>query len=64
MNTVFNPRRFSVCSMLDDGRLRIHFTTDSYDQADEKLDYYSELFPNGFVDIYKRDVLLNCVIAD
>ena len=63
MNTEFNPRRFSVCSMLSDGRLRIHFTTDSYNQADEKLDYYSELFPNSFVDIYKRDVLLNWVIA-
>lgn len=60
----FNPRRYSVCSMLEDGTLRVHFTTDSYDQADMKLDHYSEMFPNSFVDIYKRDVLMNCVIAD
>lgn len=50
--------------MLEDGSLRIHFTSDSYDQADLKLEYYSEMFPNALVDIYKRDVLLNCVIAD
>lgn len=62
--TPSNPRRFSVCSMLEDGSLRIHFTSDSYDQADLKLEYYSEMFPNALVDIYKRDVLLNCVIAD
>ncbi len=57
-------RRFSVCLMTGEGTLRILFHSDSYDQCDEKLDYYSEMFPNAIVDIYKRDVLQNCVLAD
>lgn len=61
--TDLNPRRFSVCSLLSDGTLRIHFSSDSYEQADEKFDHYSDMFPNAYVDIYKRDVLLNCVIS-
>ena len=46
------------------GKLRILFHSDSYDQCDEKLDHYSDMFPNALVDIYKRDVLQNCVLAD
>ena len=64
MNTTIDPRRFSVCLMTDEGKLRILFHSDSYEQCDEKLDYYSDLFPCAFVDIYKRDVLLNCELAD
>ena len=60
----FNPRRFNVCSLDVDGTVRVHFMSDSYDQADAKLDHYNEMFPNSFVDIIKRDVLLNCVIAN
>ena len=57
-------RAFSVCLMNAEGKLRILFHSDSYDQCDEKLDHYSDMFPNALVDIYKRDVLQNCVLAD
>ena len=57
-------RAFSVCLMNDEGKLRILFHSDSYEQCDEKLDHYSDMFPNALVDIYKRDVLQNCVLAD
>jgi hypothetical protein len=59
-----NFRAFSVCLMTNDGELKILFHSDSYEQCDCKLDYYCDMFPNGFVDIYKRDVLQNCVIAN
>jgi hypothetical protein len=57
-------RRYSVCLMTNDGRMRILFHSDSYDQCDAKLDHYCDMFPNALVDIYKRDVLQNCVLAD
>ena len=63
-NTVTpDPRRFSVCLMTDDGRLKILFHSDSYDQCDQKLDHYCDMFPTALVDIYKRDVLLNCELV-
>jgi hypothetical protein len=57
-------RRFSVCLLTNEGELSILFHSDDYNQCDSKLDHYCDMFPNGIVDIYKRDVLQNCVIAN
>lgn len=59
-----NHRRFSVCLMTNEGHLKVLFHSDCYDQCDLKLDDYCDMFPNALVDIYKRDVLENCILAD
>ena len=57
-------RRFSVCLMTDEGRLRVLFHSDSYEQCEHKLDEYEEMFPNGIVDIYPRSIMLNAELDD
>jgi hypothetical protein len=59
-----HPSRFSVCLMTDAGELKILYASDSYDACDAKVDHFSDLYPCCYVDIYKRDVLLGCVLAD
>ena len=50
--------------MTNEGHLKVLFHSDCYDQCDLKLDDYCDMFPNALVDIYKRDVLENCILAD
>jgi len=57
-------RRFSLCLMTNDGRLRVLFHSDSYQQCERKFDQYEEMFPNGIVDIYPRSFMLNAELDD
>ena len=57
-------RQFSVCLMTDEGRLRVLFHSDSKEQCESKLEGYWEMFPNGYVDIYPRSIMLNSELDD
>jgi hypothetical protein len=50
--------------MTNDGRLRVLFHSDSYEQCERKLDEYEEMFPNGIVDIYPRSIMVNAELDD
>jgi hypothetical protein len=50
--------------MTNDGRLRVLFHSDSYQQCERKFDEYEEMFPNGIVDIYPRSFMLNAELDD
>ena len=63
-HTALGFRAYVVGLMTDDGRIRVLFHSDSYDQADLKLDHYADMFPNAMVDIYSRADLLSCELAD
>lgn len=44
--------------MTCEGKLKVLFHSDSFDQCDLKLEHYAEMFPNSLVDIYPRSVML------
>jgi len=57
-------RRFSLCLMTNEGRLRVLFHSDSREQCERKFDEYEEMFPNGIVDIYPRSIMVNAELDD
>jgi hypothetical protein len=58
-----NFRCFSLCLMTAEGKLKVLFHSDSYEQCNLKLEHYVEMFPLGLVDIYSRGVMLNAEVA-
>jgi hypothetical protein len=51
-------RQFSICSLVDDGRLKIHFWSDNYEECDKRLEKYWGMFPNAVIDIYDREDMI------
>ena len=43
--------QFKIARLSDNGNWQVLETCSSYDEADDKLDFYSDKFPHAYIDI-------------
>ena len=48
--------QFKITRLSDNGNWQVLETCSSYDEADDKLDFYSDKFPHAYIDILEPQV--------